>query len=229
MKKNALLLLCGLLLTGPASVATAQSSGAGTCPPQGDATKDKVQQLNQQKARVDAPTDDDIDDTADASALIEPGDDTQRWDDNTAVEITAFVIDVRDGGMASSNCHSANPADHDTILDLSPGANVSDNSHRFIAVITPQWKKIAAQNRTDWSTGAIRAKYNQQHVTIRGWLLFNFEVAARSVNSAELGGAGITRATAWEIHPVTSIQISQNGLQQQSEWPIAPGTLAAAP
>jgi hypothetical protein len=162
-----------------------------------------------------------VDDTADVGALLEPGDDTLRWTSDTAVEITAFVLDVRDGGPASSNCHSPNAADHDTILDLSPSANSFDGGHRIVAVITPQGRRIMAGNGVDWSTNAIAATYTQHYVTIRGWLLFNTAVAGRSLNSAPLAKNGITRATAWEIHPVTSIELDTDSLEQQQLAPAA--------
>ena len=215
MRKGAALLICLLLLTlAGATTGGAHDSGAAACPPQGDATKPKIQQLNTLKARTEEPSDEDVDDTADVSALIAPGDDNQRWQTDTAVEVTVFVRAVRDGGMASSNCHSPDSADHDTILDITPSANISDNSHKMVAVITPQWRRLAAQNRTDWSTSAIGAKYSQQYVKIRGWLLFNSEAAARSLNTAPLSGANITRATAWEIHPVTAISLNGDGFAQ---------------
>ena len=177
--------------------------------------------MNALKARTEEPTDDDVDDTADIGGLLEPGDDTLRWTSDTAVEITAFVLDVRDGGPASSNCHSPNPADHDTILDLSPSANVFDAGHRIVAVITPQWRRIMAGNGVDWSTNAIQAAYTRHYVTIRGWLLFNSAAAGRSLNSAPLAKNGITRATAWEIHPVTSIALDTDSLEQQQLAPTA--------
>ena len=99
----------------------------------------------------------------------------------------------------------------------------------MIAVITPQWRRVAAKNRSDWSTRSIRAQYWQKYVTIRGWLLFNFEAAARSANTAPLAGVDITRATAWEIHPITAIELNQDGLQQQTERVSFPGPVPAAP
>jgi hypothetical protein len=205
-----------------ATAAYAQKPAAsGGCPPQGDATKPKEQALNVLRARTDAATDDDVDDTADMAALLEPGDDTLRWTSDTAVEITAFVMDVRDGGPGSSNCQSSNPADHDTILDLSPSANVFDGGHRIVAVITPQGRRIMAGNGVDWSTNAIQAAYARRYVKIVGWLLFDTAAANRSLNSASLAKNGITRATAWEIHPVTSIELDTDGLEQQQ---LAPST-----
>ncbi len=223
MRLGPSLLFCSSLIAGSGAAAVL-AQGSSPCPPQGDATKAKAQQLNVLRARTDEPSDDDIDDTADISALIAPGDDTLRWQADTAVEISAFVIDVRDGGMTSANCHSADPADHDTILDLSPGPNFSDNSHRVLAVITPQWRRIMARNQVDWSMRAIRAKYVQRTVTIRGWLFFNSDAAARSVNTAPLAGVGVTRATAWEIHPVTAIELDEDSLGQQTALEITPDT-----
>ena len=211
----------GVLLVLPASL-PAQTGGA--CPPQGSATKPKAKKLNELRARTEEPSDDDYDDTADISALIAPGDDSQRWSNDTAAEITAFVVDVRDGGMASSNCFSNDPGDHDTILELSPGADVSDAPHQMLAFITPRWRRIMARNQIDWSTGAIRARYVQKYVSIRGWLLFNSEAAAaQALNTSSLAGVSITRATAWEIHPVTGIEPSEDSLEQQTrlDWPGA--------
>jgi hypothetical protein len=205
------LLLC-LLLAAP--ITAAARGQTRVCPPEGDATKPRERQLNVLRARTEEPSDDDIDDTATINALIAPGDDTLSWSSDSAVEITAFVLGVRDGGPASSNCHSANSADHDTLIDLSPQANVFDGGHKMVAVITPQWKRMMAANGVDWSTAAIGAKYTQQYVTIRGWLLFDKAAANRSLNSAPLARNNITRATAWEIHPVTSIEIVTNTFDQ---------------
>jgi hypothetical protein len=220
MNRHFRTLLCLLVAASLAGAALAQNpAAAGGCAPEGDATKSKERALNVLKARTDPPTDDDVDDTADMSALLEPGDDTLRWSSDTAVEITAFVMDVRDGGPASSNCHSSNPADHDTILDLSPSANAFDAGHRIVAVITPQGRRIMAGNGVDWSTNAIQAAYTRHYVTVRGWLLFNTAAAGRSLNSAPLARNGITRATAWEIHPVTSLALDTDSLEQQQLVP----------
>ena len=222
MRKGVLAFVVGALAVLGALPLAAQSGSGGACPPQGDAKKAKVRQLNELRARMEEPSDDDYDDTADASALIDPGDDSDRWQSSTAVEITAYVIDVQDGGPTSANCHSPNAADHDTVLYLTPGSSVSDNGHRFVAVITPRWRRLMAKNGFDWSTGAIRAKYLLQYVSIRGWLLFDFEAAASALNTAPLAGASITRATAWEIHPVTGIELNDDSMELQTLLAPAP-------
>ena len=215
MKRIAVALLCCLgLALGDA--APLRAAPARPCPPQGDATKAKVQKLNQQKARLDEVTDADVDDTITMEELAEPGDDSQRWQDGQAVEITAYVMAVVDGGAASSNCHSGAAADHDTILQLAPTAGTRDAAHLVFAVVSPQWRAAAAAQRTDWSTRVLRAQHVQRWVTLRGWLLFNFEAASQALNTASMAGPDITRATAWEIHPVTSIELNDDVFQQHA-------------
>ena len=209
-----ILLWCAALLaTGSA---LAQAGDARECPPHGDATRAKVKQLNEAKARLDDVSDDDVDDTVTMEGLSEPGDDRPRWQDGQGVEITAYVIDVHDGGAASSNCHSAKSSEHDTILELAPTQDAVDRAHRVHAVVTPQWRQAVAADRVDWSTGALRAHYLQRWVVLRGWLLFNFEAAATSLHTAGLLGPDLARATAWEIHPVTSIELQEDVLEQQA-------------
>lgn len=205
-----------LLLLFAIGAASAEQRSAKPCPPGGDATRPGIQRLNESKSRVDEPSDEDIDDTVTMDAIVSPGDDRLRWEDGQACEITAYVIEVRDGGMASSNCHSPDPAIHDTILELIPDPNVLDRAHRVVAVITPQWRKTMATDRVDWSTRAIRAKYTHQWVTISGWLLFNFEAASKAINTTPLPGVDIARATAWEIHPVTSIELEEDVLDEEA-------------
>jgi hypothetical protein len=179
----------------------------GTCPPEGDATRAKVRDLNIQKARMTSPSDDDVDDTVTMESLLEPGDDTMRFDNGTAVSIAAYVIVVRDGGPASSNCHSQDPVDQDTVLELASDSNVPDPGHRVFAVVTPRWRAIMARQGQDWTTRGLRAKYLHQAIIVTGWLLFDFEAAGRAANTTPLPGPGITRNTAWEIHPVTDIEL----------------------
>jgi hypothetical protein len=214
MRRTALA-LAFLLAAGPAAIARVQA-GTHPCPAGGDATKRRIQALNEKKARLDAPSEDDIDDTVTIDSLIEPGNDRLRWQDGQGVAIDAYVLEVRNGGMASSNCHSSDPADQDTVLVLSPGEDVSDKAHRLIAVLTPQGRRIAAKDRLDWSTLAIRAKYLRRYVSITGWLLFDFEAAPHALNTAPLGGADITRATAWEIHPVTAIDLGDDSMEEET-------------
>ena len=209
-----------------AGAAAAQSTNDGGCPPQGDATKAKLQRLNEAKARLDDVSDDDVDDTVTMEGICEPGDDRLRWQDGQGVEITAYVIAVRDGGASSSNCHSPKSSDHDTVLELTPTQDATDSAHRVHAIVTPQWRRAVAADRVDWSTGAIRAHYLQRWVIVRGWMLYNYEAAATSLHTANLPGPDIARASAWEIHPVTSIELQDDVLDQQASRHLEPDSAA---
>jgi len=214
-------LFLAALLSSP--LLRGQAADSGGCPPQGDATKDKSRQLNEARARLDEVTDDDVDDSVTMEDLCEPGDDSLRWQDGQGAEITAYVLDVRDGGPSSSNCHSSSSADHDTILELTPTANGLDRTHRFYAIVTPQWRRAVGAKRIDWSTGALRAHYVQRWVTLRGWLLFNTEAAAISLHTGDIAGPGLTRMSAWEIHPVTALDLQEDVMDQQALLPLPAG------
>jgi hypothetical protein len=212
-----------LLTAGTLFAQGAAGSVARECPPQGDATKAKLKHLNEARARLDDVTDDDVDDAVTMEEICEPGDDRLRWQDGQGVEITAYVVEVRDGGPASSNCHSARDTDHDTILELAPDAGGIDRSHRFYAVVTPQWRRAVSADRLDWSTGGLRAHYIQRWVTVRGWLLYNPEVETSSLHTVKLVGPGVSRMSAWEIHPVTALDLEDDVLDQQALLPLPAG------
>lgn len=216
MRPGVLAVLWGAAVLA-APITLAQTDGSRECPPQGDATKTSLQRLNEAKARLDEVSDDDVDDTVTMESLSEPGDDSMRWQDGQGVEVTAYVLEVRDGGASSSNCHSSQAADHDTILELGPTADALDQAHHFYAVVTPQLRRAVAADRVNWSTGALRAHYLQRWVIVRGWLLFNSEAAARSLHTGTLGGT-FTRMSAWEIHPVTSLELQEDVLDQQAGY-----------
>jgi hypothetical protein len=180
------------------------------CPAQGDATKAEIRALNEQKTRNDTPAEDDVDETVTIDGLVEPGDDSQRWQDGAAVEVVAYVVDVRDGGATSANCHSADPADHDTILEISrmrtcstertavgggdAGAAAPDGEDRRGLVDAVAARAVPAPLRLGDGLAALRRRD-------RG----------KALNTAEDAGPSIARATAWEIHPVTGLELAEEG------------------
>jgi hypothetical protein len=186
------------------------------CPLEGDATKAKIRALNEKRARDETPSDDDVDETVTIEALIEPGDDSLRWQDGTAVDIVGYVVAVREGGPTSANCHSTDAADHDTILEISPDADVFDAAHRMFAVVSPARRRVMTKSGEDWTTRSLRAQFLHRYVAVTGWLLFDFEAASQALNTAENAGPSIVRATAWEIHPATGIELAEEGDSQSA-------------
>jgi hypothetical protein len=181
------------------------------CPPQGDAAKAETRALDEKKSRNDTPSEEDVDETVTIDGLIEPGDDALRWQDGAAVEVVAWVADVRDAGPTSANCHSSDPSDQDTILEISPDADVFDRAHRVYAAVTPARRRLMAKVGEDWSTRSLRAQFLHRYVSVTGWLLFDAEGAGRALNTADDAGPSIARATAWEIHPVTGLELAEEG------------------
>jgi hypothetical protein len=154
---------------------------------------------------VRAPTDEQIDDTVTLEALVEPGDDSLRWTGRSGAEIEGFVIDIHSPRPAGS-C-PAPGADAETILELTTDPNVFDPPHRFSAIVTTGWRQRMPPAGKDWKRRTLQARYLRRNVRIRGWLEFAREQAPCAVNTADFGAAA-TRATAWQIRPVTSIELS---------------------
>jgi hypothetical protein len=65
-----------------------------------------------------------------------------------------------------------------------------------------------ASRGVDWSTRTCATiNYLGRCVRVRGWMLFDAEHKGEAENTAP-GRPRNWRATAWEIHPVTSIEVA---------------------
>ena len=72
--------------------------------------------------------------------------------------------------------------------------------------VTPRWRAAMRVAGADWSTDHLKTTIEGHWVRVRGWLYFDEEHEFESENTAS-GGYYNWRATAWEIHPVTSIEV----------------------
>jgi hypothetical protein len=176
------------------------------CAMEGDASSPAVRELNLLKNRYAAPEPQQIDPRVTLAAMLEPGDDRTRWNDHHAAEITGYVWDVKVGGVETVNCHAADPPDRDTHIELVLDPMSGQQDHRVIVEVTPRSRALAEQRGEDWSTPALRDHFHGRRVRIRGWLLFDTEHRDQSANTAP-GRPRDWRATAWEIHPVTSLEV----------------------
>jgi hypothetical protein len=177
------------------------------CPMEGDASGPAVRQLNRLKNRFAAPEPQQIDPSVTLAALLEPGDDRARWNDQLAAEITGYVWDVKVGGVETVNCRASDPQHRDTHIELVLDPMNGSELHRIIVEVTPRMRVVAEQRSEDWSTGALRDHFQGRWVRVTGWLLFDSEHADQSLNTAPRRSRD-WRATAWEIHPVTSIELA---------------------
>ena len=192
------------------AAAQAGGPGPGNCPPQGAGKTAKQQAFNVKVNRTDAPSDSDLDDTCDLDAMLETGPDQDRWSDSNGAELTGYVIAVQDGGAQSADCFSG----RQIRLYLAANSTGMDPAHQVVVVVTARWGRAMAGNGVNWSLDALTKKYQGQFVRVRGWLLYDHRAAKSAMNTAQNAGPGITRATAWEICPMTSIKLESNAFDQ---------------
>lgn len=176
------------------------------CGLEGDATNPTVRELNQLKNRTIAPEPQQLDPRVTLAAMLEPGDDRSRWDERLGAEITGYVWDVKVGGVETVNCRASDPQHRDTHIELVLDPMNSAAAHRVIVEVTPRVRALAQQRGEDWSTSALRDRLQGRWVRVRGWLLFDSEHSGQSVNTAPRRPRD-WRATAWEVHPITSIEV----------------------
>jgi hypothetical protein len=176
-----------------------------SCPIEGDAKDAKARALNPLKRRMTSPKTSDIDSRVTLSAILAPGDDHSRWDERKGAVIAGYVVDVKVGGVESVNCHTHDPQYRDTHIELTVDPNHDGEEKHVIVEVTPQWREVMAKDGADWSTTGLRKSLKGRWVKFTGWLMYDEEHASASTNTA--GKGHIWRATAWEIHPITKIEV----------------------
>ena len=177
------------------------------CPPEGNAQQEILQELNVLKNRSNIPDVKDFDMNVSLQTLLNKGDDTYRWNVKSAAKITGYVRDVKPGSIETANCKSKDLISRDTHIELVQNPMSAEKNESVIVEITPRLRKIMAAKGEDWSTSMIRSKYLGRWVEIEGWLLFDFEHTDMAENTHP-GNPKNWRATAWEVHPITSIKTS---------------------
>lgn len=195
------------LSAGPMSTALADDASVlANCPTEGDATRPTVRELNILKRRMTAPATADIDPKVTMAALTVPGDDKSRWNDQKGATIDGYVAGVKVGGVESVNCHTHDAAYRDTHIELTLKPNANDETTYVIVEVTPQVREEMAKKGVDWSTATLRRNLLGRWVKVTGWLLYDAEHAQNAENTNP-GGAHNWRATVWEIHPITAIEV----------------------
>lgn len=189
-----------------AADATGDAQLLANCPVTGDAKIEKAKQVNVLKRRMTVPAPADIDRNATLEAVLAPGDDTNRWSQNKGATFEGYVAGVLEGGSESVNCHTHGEAYRDTHIELALTPNETDKSKYVVVEVTPQVRQRESTAGTDWSTGTLKNELVGHKVKITGWLLFDAEHVGNATNTKP-DGTNIWRATVWEIHPITSIEV----------------------
>lgn len=177
------------------------------CGMTGNARGKELRQLNRLKNRYNRPMPEDYS-RYDVSLgdILEPGDDGKRFTNSAAAQIVGYVRDVKIGGIESCNCNARDARYRDTHIVLVTDPKEKKASRTVIAEVTPRWREVMRKRGIDWSTEGLRKALLHKWVRVRGWMLYDWHYTDEAENTNP-GGKKNWRATAWEVHPVISIEI----------------------
>jgi hypothetical protein len=176
---------------------------AWNCPSAGIALTSKAAKLHRLKNRTAFPRESDFDPRVTLDALLQPGDDSNRWSTDRAARIQGEVIDVEYARPEAANCF--NPCGRDIHILISTRKGAAKNEH-VVLEVTPNLRNLVAERGMDWTEKTLQAQLVGHWVEFEGWLFFDVGHADQSENTAP-GKATNWRATAWEVHPVMKIAV----------------------
>jgi hypothetical protein len=162
---------------------------------------------NPQKNRWDIPSSPQIK-VIKIEDLISLRADKKKFRAGSPVRVTAYVYDVKPGGAESCNCGTKATAFKDTHIELTPDDQNTSEEFRFVIEVTPRLRMLMHKQGVDWSTSNLKSEILGHMVTVEGWLFYDeiHEPQAFSTNPDNSNGKN-WRASPWEIHPVTSIEV----------------------
>jgi hypothetical protein len=207
MKLSFALLVFGSLAITPGPQApTSNMDDFDGCTLEGTAKSASLQALNRNKNRYTVPQASEINSSITVSAMLAPGNDRTRWKPTSGAEITGYVLDLKPGGPETCNCGKTDPAHTDAHIELVLHSTDTLMTKSVVVEVTPRLRTIMAASGTDWSTTTLRKQLLHRWVKVQGWMTFDAQHANAAENTNP-GGANNWRATAWEIHPVTRLEV----------------------
>jgi hypothetical protein len=173
------------------------------CPTAGIALTSRARQQHRLKNRTALPQAGDFDSRVTLDALLQRGDDTNRWSTERAARIQGLVIDVADAGAEAANCW--NPCRRDIHILIATRKD-APKIEQVVVEVTPKLRDWAAQQGIDWSEETLQSQLVGHWCEFEGWLYFDAGHDDESEN-IKPGKPGNWRGTAWEVHPVTGIRV----------------------
>jgi hypothetical protein len=177
-------------------------------------------ELNKAKNRTDIPADPAVKHKTLASmrALAQPS----RWNtgddrasirtlgkEGTPVQLTGFLFLVKPGGAESCNCDLTRRVDTDIHLVLVEHLEDADEQTSVTAEITP---RIRANGHPDWLFKNVK-DLEGEFVRVTGWLMLDTKHIRQShLLPNERINKGLKRATNWEVHPITKLEVCQKSV-----------------
>ena len=176
---------------------------AANCPSAGIAITNRARELHRLKNRTAFPQVADFDSRVTLDALLQRGNDRDRWSTDRAARVQGLVIDVAYAGTEATNCY--NPCRRDIHILISNRKDAPKTEH-VVLEITPNLRDWAASQAIDWSEQTLQVQLVGHWCEFEGWLYFDVGHAEESENTAP-GNPENWRGTAWEVHPITKITV----------------------
>jgi hypothetical protein len=176
---------------------------ARNCPNAGIAFTSTARNLHRLKNRTAFPQVSDFDPEITLDALLQPGDDRNRWSTDHAARIQGEVIDVAYARPEATNCFSPCRRDAHILIANRKGAAKNE---QVVLELTPNLREWATARGIDWSEQTLQAQLVGHWCEFEGWLYFDVGHAEESENTAPHNPTN-WRVTAWEIHPVMKIKV----------------------
>jgi hypothetical protein len=176
---------------------------AQNCPSAGFALTTRARNLHRLKNRTALPQSANFDSRITLNALLQPGDDSNRWSTDHAARIQGLVIDVAYARPEATNCFS--PCRRDIHILVANRKEAAKNE-QVVVEVTPNLRDWATKQGRDWSEQTLQGQLVHHWCEFEGWLYFDVGHAEEAENTTPQN-AGNWRATAWELHPVTKINV----------------------
>jgi len=161
--------------------------------------------MHRLKNRTAIPQSADFDNEVTLPKLLQPGDDSKRWSQTRAAKVEGYVVSVANGPLELTNCYLPCSRDIHIHVGLRPDAPPRE---QVVLEVTPRMREWASQQGQDWSEETLKATLLGHWRSFEGWLFYDSHHADEAENTTP-GHPDNWRATAWEIHPITKLEVSR--------------------
>ncbi len=163
------------------------------CPTSGLALTAQRREFQQLKNRTALPQASDFDTRVTLGALLQAGDDQARWPSSRAATLEGYVISISPGPLEAANCFCRR--DVHVMIGARPDSQARE---QVVLEVTPRMATTKDPESLKQLTG--------RRVRFEGWLFFDGLHVGEAENTAP-GKVNNWRATAWELHPITKIEL----------------------
>jgi hypothetical protein len=174
------------------------------CPLEGNAKRNSDRQLNRLKNRYKFPEPDDFIAQFTWQTLTSGDDDRSNFRVEKAAKLQGYLLLVKRAGKETCNCNSKTAEFVDFHLVLTPNKLQTEAHYRVVTEVTARMRTQMKAQGIDWSYETLK-KMQGKIVEIEGWLFYDYRHGEQASNIRPMGES--TRATVWEIHPVTKITL----------------------